>query len=48
MFSLRNANYIVCVKFVYQENDRLRQDMVIMEKAITERLGYLQRHKASP
>ena len=28
-----------------QENDRLKQDMVTMEKAITERMGYLQRHK---
>ena len=30
---------------VYQENHKLRQDMVTMEKAITERMGYLERHK---
>jgi len=28
-----------------QENCRVRKDIIAMEKAIAERLGYLQRHK---
>ena len=30
---------------MYQENRQLRKDLVTMEKAITERMGYLERHK---
>ena len=28
-----------------QENDRLRHDLVTLEKSVTERIGYLERHK---
>lgn len=30
---------------LHQENGRMKGDMIAMEKAIAERLGYLQRHK---
>ena len=33
----------VCVYL--QENNRLRDDMMMLEKSVTERIGYLQRHK---
>lgn len=32
---------------MYQENRQLRKDLVAMETAITERMGYLERHKVS-
>ena len=40
-------SYNTCILLfrIIKENDRLRQDMVTMEKAVTERMGYLQRHK---
>lgn len=28
-----------------KENSRLNEDLVVLEKAVTERMGYLQRHK---
>ena len=32
---------------MYQENRQLCKDLVTMETAITERMGYLERHKVS-
>ena len=38
------TSILSCV-FMYQENRQLCKDLVTMETAITERMGYLERHK---
>lgn len=43
--TLHNIVSIFMSNFDFQEVNKLRNEMVQMETAITERLGYLQRHK---
>ena len=36
---------LFCYVFTLQENDRLRNDLITLERSVTERIGYLERHK---
>ena len=39
---------LTCATIIFpQENGKLRQDLVTLEKAVTERMGYLERFKVT-
>lgn len=41
------SGFIVYVKLFLQENSLLHHDKVQLEKGVTEKIAYLQRHKVS-